>query len=218
MTINDSVFVIGAGAIDTTAAGLAAGGDITITGPVNGAGALTFSAGDGVGNVTLLGDVGTTVRFANVLVDGANNVLMNGALAADRLELNFGGNWSNTAGAPLEVGTLVVDAQALGAQVFGTVNGRRGRAAASQVDGPFDDPDFTINGCPMGPPCEARARVTKLPAVEFLDDVFPIVEPDLLTVWKQRRRQPDPREVTYSNLGNEELWWSAAPRERGELQ
>ncbi len=131
------------------------GGDIGFHGALDGAAAgidrLDLSAG--TGDILFDGDVGGRLPLGAVSGLSARDIDIGGKFFAGDTDFVYS-DYLVSPRDSLDVLSLRVDPGAKGATLFGNVAGAAGNAAARLVEGPVGDPDFTINGCTIGVPCE----------------------------------------------------------------
>ena len=204
------------------------GGSVLINGTLRGADDATISIQGSGATTTLNGGIVTSGRDIfindNVILAGdstldttnggqvlpGGDITITGSVAGAASVLTVsGGFWT----APnIDLGGLNMDESGLGADVSGSVNGFGDRAAAQNVNvlGDGFDPDFLINGCVMGIACEGQEPHIDPPT---LGDLSRQIAVNLPVVWDSPRALVDPRDIQYSNLGNEELWWRRTKEE-----
>lgn len=192
-------------------------GDDNASITLNGSGATTRLNGNIItrGNAITINDA--VLLSADALLDTTDggsvrggDITLNGPLSGSNSLTVRGGFMRNQADAPLNVGELRVIPTGLsgnGAAVFGEVQGMGDRLAAQfvEVEGGGFDPDFTINGCVMGIPCEGFEERSYV-EVPLNTEIPVLAQFEPISVWFQRKTMEDPRDSRYSNLGNEELW------------
>ncbi len=210
------------------------GGDMDFNSPVDGGFSLVLNAGNG--DIRFFEDVGGSDPLGPVTINSAKDVTIEKQFFANDTNVNHTGDFITGAAGFLDLNSLEINENARSATLTGKVAGAENEETALKVQGPVEDPDFTINGCTIGVSCivtppgggetppgggetpsidnsdvptEAEPRPNSnvsQQANEGTDVILTKGLPEVLVVMQQRRPSSNPAVYQYSNFGNTELW------------
>ncbi len=198
------------------------GGNINFNGLVNGNFPLTLAAGN-TGNIHFFDDVGNDeVPLGPVNILSANNVTIDGRFVAGDMDVRHNGNFTTGEVGFLELDSLEINPDANSANLRGIVAGAAEKDTALEVQGPENNPNFTINDCVIGISCfkspiddSVELRDFPVPAEPRPSDITTPSEillvdsaglSNVLLVMQRRRPSNNPAAYQYSNFGNTEMW------------
>ncbi|MGH8511622.1 MAG: hypothetical protein ACREU8_09660, partial [Gammaproteobacteria bacterium] len=228
ITNGGNFLVVGNTLLESDSSVSTGGGGITFNGSIDSAvvegdpaGLELDAGGEGIsGDIFFGGDVGV----GPVTIDSAGDITIPARFVAGDTSFTYSGSATSPVDS-LNLTSLFLSPSAQGATVFGTVGGASGEDAALAVQGPINDPDFTINNCVIGVACGQPVipePVIPEPVIpESLqtpaEPIPPKIQgglfgstpprPEGQSLWAVFKRPPpsgDPREPQYSNFGNDE--------------